>query len=60
MKGAMFTSKTDEWETPQDLFDRLDATYHFTLDPCSTDENAKCRMHFTKDDNGLSKDWGGS
>ena len=41
--GVIYSSKTDIWATPQDLFDRLDAEFHFTLDPCSTHENAKCK-----------------
>ena len=56
---VMFQSVTPEWETPQDLFDSLDAKYHFDLDPASTDDNAKCKNHFTVHDNGLSKNWGG-
>ena len=55
----MFSSKTPEWATPQDLFDRLDAEYHFNLDPASTDENAKCEKHFTIAENGLLQNWGG-
>lgn len=57
--SGMMTSCTDEWATPQDLFNKLDEQYKFDLDPCSTDENAKCEKHFTKKDNGLSKTWGG-
>lgn len=57
--GAAFSSSRDDWETPQALFDRLDAIHHFTLDPCSTHENAKCARHFTKDDDGLSQPWEG-
>jgi hypothetical protein len=37
----MFSSKSDEWETPQDLFDKLNEEFHFTLDPCATHENHK-------------------
>ena len=55
----MFSSKTPEWATPQDLFDRLNDTYNFNLDPASTDENAKCATHYTIDDDGLSHSWGG-
>jgi phage N-6-adenine-methyltransferase len=54
-----FSSKTAEWSTPQDLFDKLDAEFHFNLDPCATKENAKCELFYTKEDNGLSKDWSG-
>ena len=59
MNKGLCTSSTDEWETPQDLFDRLDEEFHFTLDVCSTDENAKCAKHYTKADDGLIRDWSG-
>ncbi len=51
--------ETVEWETPQDFFDRLDEKYRFTLDVCATDENAKCPAHYTKEQDALTKDWGG-
>lgn len=54
-----FSSATDEWATPQDFFDKLMATYRFTLDVCATAENAKCADFYTKDDNGLTKYWAG-
>lgn len=58
-KELMFSSKTPEWSTPQELFDRLDQKYHFTLDPASTHENAKCKCHFTIEEDGLKQMWGG-
>ena len=54
----MFSSKTDLWSTPNDFFDKLNDEFHFTLDPCSTHENAKCYKHFTEEENGLLQDWG--
>lgn len=59
MNDILFSSASEEWETPQELFDRLNSIYHFNLDPASTDENAKCSLHFTRQDDGLSKNWGG-
>lgn len=59
MSGYMQTAKRDDWETPQGLFDELDAVYRFTLDPCSTDANAKCAKHYTLQDDGLAKSWAG-
>ena len=56
---GLFSSNTPEWATPKAFFDALDAEFHFDLDPCSTPENAKCGRFFTKDDDGLSKSWGG-
>ncbi|MBQ0166904.1 MAG: hypothetical protein KBT02_07360 [Treponema sp.] len=55
----MFSSKSPEWETPQDLFDALNKIHRFTLDPASTDDNAKCDKHFTEKENGLLQNWGG-
>lgn len=52
-----FSSKSNEWTTPQHLFDELNQEFNFTLDPCATEENAKCSKHFAIEDDGLSKDW---
>ena len=59
MNKGLFTSNTAEWATPQDFFDKLDAEFHFTLDPCCTHENAKCKKHYTIAENGLQQDWTG-
>ena len=58
-EGAALTSNNEEWETPQALFKELDSKYHFTLDPCASDLNHKCKKYYTKEDDGLSKDWTG-
>lgn len=57
--GAAFSSDSNEWVTPQELFDKLNEEFHFTLDPASTDSNAKCAKHYTKKDDGLIQDWQG-
>ena len=54
----MFSSKTDLWETPQDLFDKYDAIYHFETDVCALPENAKCKRFFTPEMDGLKQEWG--
>jgi len=56
---VMFSSKTDNWATPQWLFDQLDAEFGFTLDVCADDQNAKCDTYFTRDQNGLLQPWHG-
>lgn len=58
-ESVLYSSSTDEWYTPQDLYDRLDAEFHFTLDPCASDTNHKCVKYYTKEDDGLRQDWGG-
>lgn len=59
INDSWYTSESQEWGTPQELFDKLDSEFHFTLDPCSTDQNAKCKKHYTKEQDGLSQDWTG-
>lgn len=56
---VMFSSKTDQWATPQDFFDELNREFKFTLDPCADHENHKCPLYFTKETDGLKQDWGG-
>ena len=55
----LFSSRTDEWSTPQAFFDSLNERFHFTLDPCATSQNAKCSSYFTKAENGLTQRWTG-
>lgn len=59
MDKGMFSSNRDDWETPQSLFDELDKEFGFTLDPCSNHSNHKCDIHYTVEEDGLSKDWSG-
>ena len=56
---ACLSSKTDNWATPQDFFDKLNEEFHFTLDPCANYENHKCDLFYTKEQDGLTKVWGG-
>lgn len=56
----MFSSKTDQWETPQDLFDILDAVFHFEIDVCANIENTKCDSYFSKEQDGLKQLWTGN
>jgi phage N-6-adenine-methyltransferase len=55
-----FSSATDDWETPQALFDELAWIFGgFTLDPCATVHNAKCARFFTRAEDGLTQRWEG-
>lgn len=56
---GMMSSNSQEWATPQEFYEKLNEEFSFTLDPCSTHENAKCKKHYTREENGLSKSWGG-
>lgn len=56
---GLFSSNTDEWETPQSFFDEWNQQFHFTLDACANKNNHKVDRYFSKEENGLEKDWGG-
>lgn len=59
MNNVHFSSKTDMWETPQNIFDEWDSHYHFTVDVCATKENAKCEKYYTPEMDGLKQKWSG-
>ncbi len=58
--AVMYSSSTDQWATPQDFFDELNKEFSFDLDPCADAQNHKCERYFTKEQDGLRMDWGGS
>jgi len=53
----MFSSVSNEWETPIEFYNELNSEFNFTLDPCATDENHLCDKYYTIKTDGLSKDW---
>jgi phage N-6-adenine-methyltransferase len=59
MNSVHFKSEKMDWGTPQELFDKLDEEFHFTLDVCALPKNAKCRRFFSPHEDGLSREWNG-
>ncbi|WP_156276197.1 phage N-6-adenine-methyltransferase [Neomoorella glycerini] len=57
MNRGLFSSASDEWETPQWLFDQLNKEFRFVLDVCATPENAKCPYYYTKEQDALNCSW---
>ena len=58
--ALMFSKASDEWATPQDFFDALDAEFHFAVDVAATRENTKCAGYFGRDgiaEDALTADW---
>ena len=41
---------TNEYQTPQWLFDHFDRIFNFELDVCASDTNTKCDAYFTMED----------
>jgi len=57
MTKGMLSSNTDEWGTPQYLYDVLDAEFDFEVDVCANEKNHKCPIYFSKEVDGLKQDW---
>jgi hypothetical protein len=69
MRAAMSMSshqsarmKNDEWLTPPEIIEALGSYCSFDLDPCSPIKRPwpTAMHHFTKEDDGLSKEWLGN
>lgn len=54
---VLWSSKSSEWETPKEFYDKLNAEFHFTLDPCADEHNHKCEKYYTVAQDGLAQDW---
>lgn len=52
-----FSSKSNEWQTPIELFNSLNNEFKFQLDAAATKENALCDNFFTIEDDALIQDW---
>ncbi|MDR1098424.1 MAG: phage N-6-adenine-methyltransferase, partial [Tannerella sp.] len=57
MHPVIYSSQSELWATPQAFFDELNGEFHFTLDACALPENAKCKLYFTPERDGLVQDW---
>ena len=56
-KDGLFSSKSNQWETPQWLFDHMNELYKFEVDVCASEQNAKCPIFFTEEDDALGDPW---
>ena len=50
---ALFSSNKDNWGTPQELFDKLNDEFCFTVDLCADDLNHKVDKYYTKENDGM-------
>ena len=58
---SMFTSGKDNWETPNDLFERYNSRYSFLLDAAADSTNRKVTSYFGPgglEEDALTADWG--
>ena len=56
MNRVLFSFLSEEWPTPQWLFDELNEEFDFDLDLCATASNRKCLYWYDKEQDGLKQD----
>jgi len=57
MNKVHYSSKSNEWCTPKNVFLNLDEEFDFILDAAASKENTLCEQFFSKEDDALTKDW---
>jgi phage N-6-adenine-methyltransferase len=57
LNAGMLSSKSPTWETPQWLFDRLDAIFKFQLDAAASSENNKCERYLNPEHSAFDYPW---
>lgn len=55
--AATQSSKSQEWETPNWLFDALNQEFNFTLDAAANKHNTKCERYYDIESDGLTHQW---
>jgi phage N-6-adenine-methyltransferase len=46
-----------EWETPPDFWEVINAEFHFEMDACAIPKNTKCVLFVTPEQDGLTVTW---
>lgn len=59
LNNSLYSSDKMDWETPKQLFNKLNEEFYFSLDVCATPINTKCKMFFAIGDQSLDRDWFG-
>jgi len=54
-----FKSTNQEWETPDDLFEKINKEFNFTRDVCANQQNKKCQAFWSEENTCLDKKWDG-
>ena len=57
INNVHFSSKSDLWATPQNFFNKYNDVYNFEIDVCANLQNAKCKIYFDIEQNGLNQEW---
>lgn len=59
VNDGLFSSKTEMWETPLNVFNKYNDIHKFTTDVCAIESNKKCNHFYSPEENGLIQEWEG-
>jgi len=59
ISSGLMSSLSDDWGTPQRVFDDLNAEFGFTVDVCASEFNHKVAHYFDVEKDGLEQTWTG-
>jgi phage N-6-adenine-methyltransferase len=57
LNASLLSSDRSDWETPQWLFERFDAIFHFQLDAAASANNAECGRYFDEINSAFHQPW---
>lgn len=57
LNKSLYSKEKSTWETPDDLFDKLDKEFHFQIDLCANEYNKKCDNYYSEEKNSLIQEW---
>lgn len=57
MDNIHFSSKSNEWQTPKELFNKLNAEFNFDFDAAANEKNHLCDKYFSLENSALDKNW---
>ena len=59
VNSGLFSSDKQDWATPPEFFQTLDAEFGFDVDVCANCDNARCPIFFSPEVDGLQQQWRG-
>lgn len=57
MNDIHFSSKSNYWQTPPELFAKLNEEFNFEIDAAAGANNHLCSKYFSEEDSALDKNW---
>lgn len=60
LNKSLYSKDKQTWETPDDLFEKLNKEFCFRIDLCANKNNKKCETYYSEENNALLQNWFGN